>query len=493
MDRKSKLSLNRKITSNYVEENDDVESDGEKASKSRTNVVTVKSSKANTTAVFKSGTRNSKDVSITESKSKEITPQVKRSREKNHNISGIVSPKKRNRTIFDCWVNNPRKSLEPAKIVPCPACKTEVLYADINSHLDGSCKGGTNEDIECKRTGELSENVRENKPFIPPKTKQRISNTIAHNKSNTGPIKSLGEMNIKNSMTDILSDQTIKPSPSKYSSQNLISSNKSPEITPIDVDEDEEDILEGLNNELANPLLLSDLESDGKASVECPENLLEMKSALNNELENEEMGNKKANISDNYENDISDDMELGKDCASSDSEFLNGCTLKVADDTELTEGESLDMMEENNDATVNPEQLSDPNYLANFKLVLDSVLSNEEDRKLFNDADQTIIKQFQEFQPAAQKLYIRLFQRKPGWFRCSKLVYSKISEDLTPVLDTLVHSGFLENEEKMTNLKEALQLLSAVELKDLAKALHVIFKSTQQKKECIIECLIKHG
>jgi len=83
----------------------------------------------------------------------------------------------------------------------------------------------------------------------------------------------------------------------------------------------------------------------------------------------------------------------------------------------------------------------EPYYLANFKLVLSNVMSNEDDRQLFNEQDNEVIDQFNAMSPEEQKLYIRLFQRKRGWFRCAKLDYPKISKDLKPVTDLLIEKG----------------------------------------------------
>ena len=57
--------------------------------------------------------------------------------------------------------------------------------------------------------------------------------------------------------------------------------------------------------------------------------------------------------------------------------------------------------------------------------------------------------------------------------------------------------GFLESEKGLTDLKNTLKLLSAGDLKDLGKALHILqTKTSQQKgqtKNHVIEALIKHG
>ncbi|KAJ7385439.1 Fanconi-associated nuclease 1 [Desmophyllum pertusum] len=98
--------------------------------------------------------------------------------------------------------------------------------------------------------------------------------------------------------------------------------------------------------------------------------------------------------------------------------------------------------------------------------------------------------------PEEQKLYIRLFQRKRGWFRCSKLEYLKISSNLTPILNSLVQKGFLEGENQLTDLRETLNLIAAPELKLLVKSLHISSKSAGQKggtKEDTIEAIVSHA
>lgn len=44
----------------------------------------------------------------------------------------------------------------------------------------------------------------------------------------------------------------------------------------------------------------------------------------------------------------------------------------------------------------------------------------------------------------AQKLYVRLFQRKLKWLQVNKLDYREISADLGPVAQELVQIGFLQ-------------------------------------------------
>ena len=107
-----------------------------------------------------------------------------------------------------------------------------------------------------------------------------------------------------------------------------------------------------------------------------------------------------------------------------------------------TEEQNKSLAEENSEDSKDHENKDyEPYYLANFKLVLNNVLSNQDDRKLFNESDNHVIDTFNGMSAEEQKLYIRLFQRKRGWFRCSKLEYPKISSNLTPILNSLVQKG----------------------------------------------------
>lgn len=78
-------------------------------------------------------------------------------------------------------------------------------------------------------------------------------------------------------------------------------------------------------------------------------------------------------------------------------------------------------------------------YHRNFLRIIDTVADNN--INLFDDRDMRILQQFRMLSSTAQKLYIRLYQRKKQWFRCDKISYPNISEDLKPVLHELVTSG----------------------------------------------------
>lgn len=117
-----------------------------------------------------------------------------------------------------------------------------------------------------------------------------------------------------------------------------------------------------------------------------------------------------------------------------------------------------------------------PYYLQNFRSVLGAVLENEDDRALFDRHDMSHVRAFEKLsgmptrcssmldlggtgskrlllglfssKVTAQKLYVRLFQRKLKWLQVSKLDYEEICRDLQPVVQELVDGGFLQSGEK---------------------------------------------
>ncbi|NWI19599.1 FAN1 nuclease, partial [Crypturellus soui] len=114
-----------------------------------------------------------------------------------------------------------------------------------------------------------------------------------------------------------------------------------------------------------------------------------------------------------------------------------------------------------------------PYYLQNFLMVLQAVLQNEDDVRLFNDQDMGIIAKFCQLSVGGQKLYVRLFQRKLNWIKVNKIEYGEISVDLLPLIEELVKNSFLQTESELEDLCEGLDLLSAPELKTLAKIFHL--------------------
>ncbi|CAK6442489.1 unnamed protein product [Pipistrellus nathusii] len=114
-----------------------------------------------------------------------------------------------------------------------------------------------------------------------------------------------------------------------------------------------------------------------------------------------------------------------------------------------------------------------PYYLRSFLLVLGAVFQSEDDSRLFDQQEQAAVARFHQLSDSAQKLYVRLFQRKFGWIKRHKLEYEEIAPDLAPVVGELERAGFLQTESELRELPEVLDLLSAPELRTLAKTFHL--------------------
>ncbi|XP_033109432.1 fanconi-associated nuclease 1-like isoform X2 [Anneissia japonica] len=128
-----------------------------------------------------------------------------------------------------------------------------------------------------------------------------------------------------------------------------------------------------------------------------------------------------------------------------------------------------------------------PYYLANFKLIMNTVLSNTDDKSLFNKSDLGFFEDFSNLSVPSQQLYVRLYNRKHAWLRVSKLEYKEIAADLGPAITELINAGFFMNENHLKEPEEILNLLQAPELRELAKS----FKVPQRKN--LVQALLIHG
>ncbi|NXP25332.1 FAN1 nuclease, partial [Scytalopus superciliaris] len=126
-----------------------------------------------------------------------------------------------------------------------------------------------------------------------------------------------------------------------------------------------------------------------------------------------------------------------------------------------------------NEVSSVPSYPGHPYYLQNFLVVLRAVLENEDDVRLFDEQDMNIITKFYKLSVGGQKLYVRLFQRKLSWLKVNKIEYEEISVDLSPIIEELARARFLQTESELEDLCEGLDLLSAPELKALAKIFHL--------------------
>ncbi|NXQ65661.1 FAN1 nuclease, partial [Quiscalus mexicanus] len=140
------------------------------------------------------------------------------------------------------------------------------------------------------------------------------------------------------------------------------------------------------------------------------------------------------------------------------------------DDAEVLPVEVLEDFKNDMNYSLSP---GHPYYLQNFLVVLRAVLQNEDDVRLFNEQDLNIITKFYKLSVGGQKLYVRLFQRKLNWLKVNKIEYGEISVDLSPIIEELAEARFLQTESELEDLCEGLDLLSAPELKTLAKIFHL--------------------
>ncbi|XP_037365999.1 fanconi-associated nuclease 1 [Talpa occidentalis] len=136
-----------------------------------------------------------------------------------------------------------------------------------------------------------------------------------------------------------------------------------------------------------------------------------------------------------------------------------------------------------------PARPSHPYYLQSFLMVLKAVFENEDDQMLFDEAEKGIVMKFYQLSDNGQKLYVRLFQRKFSWIKINKLDYAEIASDLTPVIGELKQAGFLQTESELQELSEVLELLSAPELKTLAKTFHLVNPNGQ--KQQLVDTFLK--
>ncbi|NWZ43439.1 FAN1 nuclease, partial [Brachypodius atriceps] len=144
-------------------------------------------------------------------------------------------------------------------------------------------------------------------------------------------------------------------------------------------------------------------------------------------------------------------------------------TVEKAEPQDSTE----DILDKIDEVLSVPSSPGHPYYLQNFLVVLRAVLENEDDVRLFNEQDLNIITKFYKLSVGGQKLYVRLFQRKLNWLKVNKIEYEEISVDLSPIIEELAEARFLQTESELEDLCEGLDLLSAPELKTLAKIFHL--------------------
>ena len=300
------------------------------------------------------------------------------------------------------WLKKPYNP----KTVPCPVCSRIVFLSKINEHLDSNCES----DVDSKADDHLKQNKR----------KSGCKENGLHGSS-------FQKCEKDNGLAAVTDDGTKKSRFPQTKHDQMISN--SDHVIP---EAGFPSLGKKLRSTERNKPSIATVNDDYNGSFTCndisegdsPSQDSSTKSVAKVAKESEECARDGGCLQPNQEMSTSNDL----------SELPTNCIEPIEECSKNSEAE--------NSGTQGQEQKDyEPYYLANFKLVLSSVFSNEDDRQLFNEQDNGIIDTFNGMSPEKQKLYIRLFQRKRGWFRCSKLEYPKICKNLTPVIDSLIQKG----------------------------------------------------
>ena len=133
-----------------------------------------------------------------------------------------------------------------------------------------------------------------------------------------------------------------------------------------------------------------------------------------------------------------------------------------------------------------------PYYLKNFMHIVMTVLKSD-DKRLFNQYEIECLQNFVQISDSAKKLYIRLYQRKRDWFRCDKIHYPKIVDDLTLPFKELVDFGYMHDENSLVDFDEICNLLTALETRNLADDIKLKVSNTKNNSKAdLIKLLKKH-
>ncbi|GAB1606897.1 hypothetical protein Ahia01_000972400, partial [Argonauta hians] len=174
------------------------------------------------------------------------------------------------------------------------------------------------------------------------------------------------------------------------------------------------------------------------------------------------------------------------------TDFINDCKSdEFLDEGPTPLGNHGDEGEEANEGDPDSDgKFRVPYYLENFLTMLTQVLQDDHYKSLFNADDMKVVDKFHKLSEISQKLYVRMFSRKLMWRMQSKIKYPEIAEDLSEFIGELIGAGLAYSEEDLTQLEETLNLLSAVDLRSVAKSFY--HNCTNQTKVQIVALLLKH-
>ena len=309
------------------------------------------------------------------------------------------------------------------KTVPCPMCGRVVLLSKINQHLDSNCEADTNSEVVDHTEKIKSKAHCEGNRLLGSAVQKDVK------EKDLAPVINGSTKKLRDCKSDNL--VPLKTSSNSVSNTDVISLGKMSRRS-------EKIKLSVANlNDCYNVACGDIITKNNKSSGTC--NGITKGDSLGKRLSAYYAPDESAKELKEYFID-GNIRESNQEMPTSEDQHLSKLPTNCVNDVEEHTYKEESTVE-NSESQGQEQKDHEPYYLANFKLVLTNVLSNQDDGELFNEQDNAIIDSFNEMSPEEQKLYIRLFQRKRGWFKCSKLEYPKISRNLKPVLDSLIQKG----------------------------------------------------
>jgi len=126
---------------------------------------------------------------------------------------------------------------------------------------------------------------------------------------------------------------------------------------------------------------------------------------------------------------------------------------------------------------LNPDYI--PYYVTNFEYVIGCVIDCTQDKNLFNDDELDVIDKYRALSLEARKLYVRLFNRKHAWISEDKIRYDEIP-DVQKTAKELIQNKLVQSKEELNNLADVLHLISAADIKTIARDFNCSSKSSNK-------------